>query len=420
MRPVQIPNRHVTMQPLADIKVLDLTWHVAGPYATKLLADWGADVVKVERPGLGDPARSYGPFPGDEPHLERSGTFLHLNTNKRSVTVNMKNDAGGNIIRRLVAWADVVVENFSATTLRSIGLDYESLRRIKPDIVMCSISNFGADGRNRDWKGNDFTISALAGLTSPLGGGGDAPLKSPDHLQEYQAGTTAAVGIMGAVFHRDRGGIGQHIDVSVQEQASNSADRRNTFLTGYAYIASAADAEIEGGIDAPRPAIPIGIYPCKDGYVSFLVSPPARWTRLVKMLGRPDLVNDPELRKPSFWIKPEAKDLVDSLLYPWVLARTKQEVMEAAQESRIACAPVNSTIEVLADEHWQEREYWAEADHTAVGRLPYTGPSYRAEMGGWALKTPAPLLGQHNVEVYVGLLGFAPGEVVLLRAEGAI
>ena len=408
------------MQPLADIKVLDLTWHVAGPYATKLLADWGAEVLKIERPGLGDPSRAYGPFPKDEPHPERSGTFLHLNTNKRSITVNLRSEAGRRIAQQLAQWADVVVENFAAGTLASVGLDYPSLRQIKPELVMCSITNFGQDGPYRHWKGNDFTISALAGLTAPLGGGDkEPPLKSPDHLQEYQAGTTAAVGIMGAVFHRDRGGEGQHIDVSVHELASNSADRRNTFLTGYAYIGSTAGAG-NGTVDSPRPALPLGIYPCKDGYVSFLVSPPARWTRLMEMLGRPDLVQDPELRKPSFWIKPEAKDLVDSLLYPWVLARSKLEVMEQAQEARIACAPVNSTVEMLADKHWHERKYWTEADHPEAGRLPYTGPSYRAEMGGWAFKTTAPLLGQHNLEVFTGMLGLPPGQVALLREGGAI
>ena len=403
------------MQPLADIKVLDLTWHLAGPYATKLLADYGADVIKVERPGAGDPARDYGPFPNDEPHPERSGTFLHLNTNKRSITVNLKNEAGKQIIKELVTWADAVVENFSPGTLASLGLDYDSLRQVKPDLVMCSITNFGQTGPYRDWKANDFIVASVSGVAGTMGVLEREPLKGADHLWEYNGGAMGAFSTMGALMYQQAEDIGQHVDVSIHEVASNSADRRTTNLTGYAY----ADiiAKRRPGMPA---AMPVSIFPCADGYASFVVSPTARWPRFMQMLGRPDLVKDPKLNRPEFWEEPEATDLVNSLLYPWLYERTKAQVMEEAQAARIAATPFYTMPEVLADEHLRARGYWVEADHPEAGLLPYTGPSFRKEGEGWRLKTTAPLLGQHNEEVLSGHLGFSPGELVLLRETGAI
>jgi len=403
------------VQPLANIKVLDLTWHIAGPYCTKLLADYGADVLKVEQPGPGDPARAYGPFPHDDPHPERSGTFLHLNTNKRSITVDVKNEAGKLIIRDLVKWADVVVENFSPGVLQHSGLDYESLRKIKPDLVMCSITNFGQTGPYRDWKTTEFILAAMAGLTITTGVEDREPLKSADHLQEYQGGSMGTMALMGAIMRQRRDGVGEYIDVSIHEVASDSADRRATLLTGYAYTGVSAGRE-----PTLAGALPLGVYPCADGYVSLVVSPAARWPRFLEMLGRTDLIQDPEVSKPGFWTAPEAGELVDSLLYPWLLDRTRQQVFEEAQKARIASSGINLTTEVLKNEQLRSRNFFVEADHPEAGRLPYAGPNFRTENGAWRLKSTAPLLGQHNDEVFLGQMGFSRGELVLLRETGAI
>ncbi len=403
------------MQPLADIKVLDLSWHVAGPYCTKLLSDYGADVIKVERPAAGDPARAYGPFPGDEPNAERSGTFLHLNTNKRSVTVNLKNEAGKLIVKELTRWADVIVENFSPGTLEDLGLGYGALKVINPGLVMCSITNYGQTGPHRDWKATEFTLTADSGLLYVQGIDEREPLKHADHLQEYQGGSMGSMAIMGAVLHRRRSGVGQCIDVSIHEVASNSADRRATMLTGYAYTGVPATRE------APIPTtLPVGIYPCADGYVYLVASPTARWPRFMDMIGRRDLWDDPDFNRDEFWAEPEAKDRVDALMYPWLMERSKQEIMEAAQKSKVPGTAVNSTVEILEDPHLKARAYWVEADHPEAGRLPYVGPSIRKAGGGWLLKRTAPLLGQHNEEVLSGFLGLSPAELVLLREQGAI
>ena len=403
------------MQPLADLKVLDLTWHVAGPYCTKLLADYGADVIKVERPLLGDPARSYGPFPGNMPQPERSGMFLHLNTNKRSITVNFTTEGGKVLIQKLAGWADVVVENFAPGTLVSQGFNYEALSAVNPGIVMCSISNFGQTGPYRDCKATEFILAAMAGFTYIQGVQGREPLKSTDHLQEYQAGAHGAMAVLGAVLHRRHTGVGQHIDVSIYEVACDSADRRSTQLTGYAYTGVIAQREIH-----ITGALPVGIFPCKDGLVNLMVSPPTRWPRFLEMVDRQDLIHDPRLQVQAFWSTPEAQQLVDTLLYPWLIERTKQEVFEAAAAARIGAGPVNTFTEVLQEKHLRNRGYFVEADHPQAGRLPYTGPSFRCEGEGWELRSTAPTLGQHNREVLCGMLGLAPEEFARSQETGAI
>ena len=183
-------------QPLSGLKVLDFTWHLAGPYASKLLADYGADVVKVERPGEGDPARRYGPFPGDQPHLERSGHFLHVNTNKRSVTLDLRDDSAKAIALELARDADVVMESFSPGVMDAFGLGYDALREVNPRLVMCSLSTYGQTGPYRDWKATDMTMYALAGSLKTMGVPSREPLRNVDHLTEYQAGNMAAMAVM--------------------------------------------------------------------------------------------------------------------------------------------------------------------------------------------------------------------------------
>ena len=403
------------MQPLAGLRVLDLTWHIAGPYCTKLLADYGADVLKVERPAGGDPARAAGPFPGDIPHPERSGLFLHLNTNKQSVTVDIKTDAGQEIVRQLVRDSDIVIESFAPRVLPPLGLDYAALSKINPRIVMCSISNFGQSGPYRDWKATNFTIEAMGGLPSCTGDPEFEPLKQADHLMEYLGGQAAATAVMGAALHQRWASQGQHIDLSLFEVSASCADRRMTALLGYQYTGQVADRVPNLPI-----ALPYGYFPAADGFACFIVAPPARWTRFMDMVGRPDLKADQRFHDPGFWSTPEAKEEMDVLFYPWLIERTKQQAFEEGQKHRIACCPVNTAADVLTDPHLNARGFFQHADHPEAGLLPYTGPSFRLEREGFALRSTAPLLGQHNSEVLGGRLGLSPQECTILRATGCI
>ena len=202
---------------LEGIKVLDLTHHIAGPYCTKLLADFGARVTKIERPGSGDPARAMPPFAGDDPHPDKSLPFLYLNTNKRSVTLDLKSETGRQILRRLADESDLVVENFRPRTMPSLGFTYESLSATNPSLVMVSISNFGQTGPYRDYEATDIVEYALSGLQYIFGDNDREPLKHGFNQAQFKAGTDAASAALIALFHRAMSGKGQWVDISIQE-----------------------------------------------------------------------------------------------------------------------------------------------------------------------------------------------------------
>ena len=278
-------------QPLSSLKVLDFTWHLAGPYGSKLLADYGADVVKVERPGGGDPARRYGPFPGDQPHLERSGLFLHVNTNKRSITLNLADDSAKAIALELARDSDIVIESFAPGVMDAFGLGYEALRAVNPRLVMCSLSSYGQTGPYRDWKATDMTMYALAGSLKTMGVPSREPLRNVDHLTEYQAGNMAAMAVMGAVVQQHWADEGQYIDVSVYEVAAGSADRRLTYALGWQYT-----GDVSERMETQHMALPAGNFPCADGYLNFMISPPRRWPNLFHMLGHPEYIEDERMK----------------------------------------------------------------------------------------------------------------------------
>ena len=206
---------------LEGVKVLDLTHHVAGPYSTKLLADFGADVVKVEQPS-GDPARRIPPFYHDETGPDKSLLFLYLNTNKQGITLNLKTRQGLDLLMELVRDSDILVENFSPRVMPSLGLDYPSLKEINPSLVMVSIANFGQTGPYRDYKANDIVEYALGGLMYIFGGYHREPLKHALHQAQFKAGTNAASAALMALYHQRMTGIGQHVDVSIQESIASA------------------------------------------------------------------------------------------------------------------------------------------------------------------------------------------------------
>ena len=402
-------------QVLSYVKVLDLTWHIAGPYCTKLLADYGADVIKVERPGSGDPARRMGPFLRDDPHPEKSELFLHLNTNKKSITLNLKSDTGKKILRELVRGVDVVVENFSPHVMSSLGLDHESLEKINPQLVMTSISNFGQTGPYRDFKASELIIYGMGGAMYCNGLPEREPLKKGGRVIEYQGGVHGAVATMMALWVARTQGFGQHLDVSLIETQLGTIDRRMSHLVAYQY----------NGLPAARPypltssaRFPFGVYPCKDGYWELVGLGPV-FSRIAKMLGRPELVDDPRFNTLSAQSNPKNREAFDAVFLPWCMARTKKECVDAGQAAGVLCGPINNSKDLLDDPHWKERGFWAEITHPLAGKLTYPGAPFKLGEGGWVVRLPAPLLGQHNGEVY-GSLGYSKDDLVKLRERGVI
>ena len=404
-------------QALSHIRVLDFTQHLAGPYCTKLMADQGADVIKVERPGIGDVARRLGPFPGDAPHPEKSGLFLHLNTNKRGITLDLAGGPGRDIARQLVAEADLVVESFRPGTMASFGLDYPALKAVNPDLVMTSISNFGQTGPYRDYRGSDIIFYAMGGEMSATGLPEREPLKLGPNATLYQAGAAAAVATMGALFlscnPNDGQPIGQHVDVSIMETQLSSVDRRMTALLAYQYA-----GKITGREDWGFAGYPHGVFPCLDGYFA-ITGAGVYFSRTVEMIGSPEALQDPKFHSLEAQTDPGLQEEFEEVFYPWILSRTKLEVWEAAQKAQVLGAPLNTMEEVLNMPFFEERGSFAHVDHPEAGPVTQPGRPFVMNETPWALRRPAPLLGQHNQEV-LAELGYTPADVDSLRQSGAI
>ena len=400
---------------LADITVLDLTHHIAGPYCTKLLATYGAEVIKIERPGTGDPARQAGPFPGDVPHPEKSGLFLHLNTNKQSVTINLQHARGQALVRELVKQVDVVVENFAPRVLPALGLSYADLELLNPRLVMTSISNFGQTGPYRDWRAQDIVIYAMGGAMNLTGLPDREPLRLALNLMAYQGGNVAATATMTGVLGACRLGTGQHIDVSLFEVHAGCIDRRTTSLLGYQYTGEPGYREESVGLGV----YPVGVIPCQDGYIQTLVVP-QNWERLLTTMGMPELNEDPRFADALTRLQQEQRPAFMAIFEDWLSRHRRYEAMAKAQAQRLPLTALNPPSAALQDPHFRERGAFVEVEHPVAGRLPYTHAPFRMAASPAVPVRPAPLLGQHTDLVLGQRLGLTSSDLAELRQQGVI
>jgi CoA:oxalate CoA-transferase len=400
---------------LSGLKVLEYSEFISGPYCGKLLADLGAEVIKIEKPGFGDKSRSHGPFPKDIPHPEKSGLFLYLNTNKLGITLNVRGAAGMKIFGELARWADVIVENNSPREMEKLGLDYESIHKINPSLVMTSITPFGQTGPYRDYKACDLITFHASGeaYLNPAEGVEDieqlSPLKGPAHVGEFMAGLAAAASTMSAVIARQLTGEGQHVDLSAQE-ALASITRRDFGIFTYEGIPCTR-------LRADRTNYR-GIYPCKDGYISATSNNDNFFASFVEMMGNPDWSKS-ELCKDEYSRRTNA-DFIWLMAAEWTRERTVKEVMQAAEGLRFPIMPVNTIEAVLNSELASARDMLAEVDHKEAGLFKYPGAPYKLSGTPWRLKRPAPLLGEHNEEVYCRMLGHNKQDLVKMRQAGVI
>jgi len=393
-------------QALSRVRVLDLTHYIAGPYCTKILADYGADVTKVERPGVGDGAREIGPFIDDKPDPEGGGLFLYLNTNKKSITLNLKSDTGVQILKDLVKQVDILVENFSPRVMPSLGLDYETLREMNPSLVITSISNFGQTGPYRDYKATDLNVWGLSGILYELGEPDREPLKMGSNVSEYVAGLYGALVTLSAIYYRDETGVGQHVDVSVSA-AFHTMQPYMTLIYSYA------------GFIRKRAGIhfPWGILPCQDGYVGFFFPSQAHWELLCTLLEMPELRDKPEYETPL--TREEHRDEITSIIVSWLKGKRMEDVFHAAQELRLPLTLVPNTEQTLEMPQHKARGYFVDIEHPAVGKVTYPGAPFELSETPWRAGR-APLLAEHNEDIYCGRLGYSKEHLVKLRGEGVI
>ena len=388
--------------------MLDLTHHIAGPYCTKLLADFGADVLKIERPG-GDPARRLAPFFHDQPDPEKGLPFAYLNTNKKSVTLNLKSPRGQKIVRSLARDCDIVVENFAPRVMPSLGLGFDGLRQENQSLVMVSISNFGQTGPYRDYKAEDIVEYALGGLMYIFGAYDGKPLKHAFHQAQFKAGTDAASAALIALYHQRLTGQGQHVDVSIQEAvATGLRDVVNNFT--YTGAVRRRQPNHSGDLNRLRATADGHMLPT-PGLASF------NWKTLVDFLGLPEL-DDDKFRTPSARLA-NAEEL-GLILDSYFIKQNKYEMFYNSQQHRFIYGVIQSPEEVLADPQFESRGYFVEVDHPTIGPLRYPGAPFNMEGTPWQIKGPAPGLGQHNQEVLGERLGYSNAELAGLRAEGTI
>lgn len=395
---------------LDGIKVLDLTHHIAGPYCTKLLADFGAQVTKIERPGSGDPARSMGPFAGDDPHPGKGLPFLYLNTNKRSVTLDLKSTTGQRILRRLADTADLIVENFRPRTLTSLGLTYETFIVTNPSVVMVSISNFGQTGPYRDYEATDIVEYALSGIQYIFGDNDREPLKHGFNQAQFKAGTDAASAALIALYHRAMTGKGQWVDVSIQECIS----------TGLRDVTSAFT--YTGAVKWRRPSeageLPRSPVATKDGYIVPIAFGGVDWDATVDFLKSEELAHE---RFSTAEGRMENATDLDRILRDSFAQYGKEDLFYRANRRRgLIYGIVQDAAELNENPQYRHREYFVEVDHPVVGKADYPGAPFGMSGTPWSVNSPAPKLGQHNVEIYVDQLGMSKEELAQLVATGVV
>lgn len=398
---------------LEGIRVVELGEAVSAPYCARLFADYGAEVTKVERPVVGDASRSWGPFPGDEPRPEKSGLFFFLNTNKRGVTLDWTLPAGRALFLRLIERADVLIENHLPPRMRAWGLDYESLARANPDLVMISITPFGQSGPYSEWNGYDLNAFHLSGTSSRYcGRPGEPPLQHGTFSADFFGAITGASWGLAAVYGRRNTGGGQHVDVSSAEAIAA------TFVGGQNIGAYAQDGRFDKrtgvGMSLGAPAT---ILPCKDGHVWILALETAQWNALARVMGDPEWMRL-EMFQEMF-VRAQNADAMYPLIELWTMEHGKMEIMERCQAAGVPVSAVFTVAEAAEHPHLRERGYIVEVEHPLLGKLRDLGAAFKLPACPGGPSRPAPLLGQHNEEAY-GEIGIERDELAKLQSEGVV
>jgi formyl-CoA transferase len=396
-----------TNGPLDGVRVLDLTRVLAGPYCTMTLGDLGADVVKVEQPGKGDDTRAWGPpWAGTE-----SAYYLSTNRNKRSITLDLKQPEAQDIIRRLAAGSDIVVENFKLGSLERMGIGYEQLREVNPRLIWATISGYGLTGPYAERAGYDFVAQGEAGIMAITGEPDGEPMKVGVAIVDITTGLFAAIAILSALRAREITGAGQRVDASL-------------FTSAVAWLANVGQSHLVSGLPARRygnahaSIVPYQVFRARDQHLTIGVGNERQFQALCALLERPDIAGDPRFATNP--LRVEHRDELVALLQESFATRDAGEWLDACQRAGIPSGPINSVEQVFSHPQVLARDMLVEIKHPLAGMLKLAGIPYELSGTPASIRRSPPLLGQHTDEILVERLGFAADDIERLREKGVV
>jgi formyl-CoA transferase len=388
---------------LSRLRILDFSRVRAGPTCVRQFADFGADVIKIESPPGVDPNENMG-GPRDGPDMQ------NLHRNKRAMTLNLKLPAAREVLERLVKTADVVVENYRPDVKFRLGIDYESLAKLNPRIILASISGFGQDGPYRDRPGFDQIAQGMSGIMSVTGAPGQGPMRVGAAVADVGAGLFAALGILTALYEREHSGRGQW----VQSSLLNAGIALLDFQAARYAMKSEVPAQV--GNDHPT-SMPTSAYKTADGYINVAASGDGMWRRICQLFGREELANDERFKTNELRAKNRAP--LNALMNQELAKRTSAEWIEALNKIGVPTGPIYRMDEVFADPQVQHLGAAAEVDHPRLGRLRILNQAVKLSRTPASLKTATPEIGQHTDEI-LGEIGYASKDIARLRAEGVV
>lgn len=392
---------------LTDVKVLDLSEDIAGSFCARLLADYGADVLKLEPPG-GARLRRMGPFLHDDPHPEKSLFFLVLNLNKKGATLNLETTTGQAILRQLAPQVDVIVESYRPGFLASLGLGYDDLQQLNPSLVMTSITPFGQDGPYSQYQGEEIVNYAMGMIMSISGLQGREPLKHGGFQAQYEGGLNGAAATAMALFSQDNTGQGQHIDVSTTECVASTMMATQTV---YPFTGGTQHRRRAQGGMFGHPM------PCSDGWIIVQTGGAASWDDIVEFFQAPELL---EPRFSNSAVRPHHGEELDDIVVDAIKDRSKWELFPKAAEARMLFGVVQTPAELADCPQLESRDFYREVEHPVVGKIKVPAVLFNFSHCPYQLRSPSPTLGQHNQEIYVDGLGYSQEDFCRLRQLNAI
>ena len=392
---------------LEGVTVLDLTRVLAGPFASMMMADMGANVIKIEETGKGADERQMGPFLNGE-----SAYYMNLNRNKKGMTLNLKSPKGKQIFKDLVKKADVVLENYRPGTMEKLGLGYETLKEVNPAIIYAAVSGFGQYGPYTKRPGYDIISQAMSGLMSTTGWPGGAPTRSGTAMGDVLGGLSVTIGILAAIYNRSQTGRGQVVDVALVDSAVASLEIINMIYLVEKRLPQRIGNRYES-------VYPYDSFQAKDDLVIIGGGNDKLWSLFAKHIGRPELVEHPDFARTRDRVKNHVQ--VRQIVEEWTQTKTVKEIVDELLTAGIPAAPIYGIDQVVADPHIAgAREMFVETVHPKAGPIKLTGSHIKFSETKTSIRTPSPALGEHNTDILSSLLGLSAPEIQSLKEEGVI